>query len=158
MRKEKNIVIAVLLILAVGVAVYSLSAKPAGPETEIRSLVTEFGKKMQFVTLTAPKETVIQSIKENYGPYISEGLLEGFVMAPERAPGRLTASPWPDRIEIISIDPTDDGAYDVQGVVVEVTSTEVGTDKAASQYQVALKVRNQNGTWVITGFSKAIQS
>jgi hypothetical protein len=77
-------------------------------------------------------------------------------MAPERAPGRLTSSPWPDRIDIISIDRDDDGAYDVQGSIIEITSTEVGTQNIANQYPIAIKVRNQNGKWVMTGFTKAI--
>lgn len=156
--KNKNLVIGVVIaILVVGGAYYYQQNQSAGPEAEIRTLVAEFGSKMKNVNLAAPKEEIIKAIQENYGPYISEGLLEGWKMAPERAPGRLTSSPWPDRIEIISIAPTEDGnGYEVQGMVIEITSTEVGTSQPAAQYPVGMIVRNQNGKWLITGFSKAL--
>jgi len=151
------IIIGITILLAVAIG-YSISNRVvSGPEAEIRSLVTEFGTKLRLVSLAAPSSTVFESIKDNYGPYISQGLLEGWEMAPERAPGKMTSSPWPDRIEIFAVDKDDeDGSYDVQGMVIEVTSADGA--KAASQYAVALKIRNQDGKWVITGFTKALQS
>lgn len=146
-----------MILLAVVIG-YSVSNRMvSGSEAEIRSLVTEFGTKLHMVSLTAPSSTVFQSIKENYGPYISEGLLEGWEMAPERAPGKSTSSPWPDRIEIFTVTrDAEDNSYDVQGMVIEVATEKGG--EAVSQYPIALKIRNQDGRWVITGFTKAIQN
>ncbi|MBS3902918.1 MAG: hypothetical protein KGZ30_00905 [Anaplasmataceae bacterium] len=160
----KNIIIAVILGLLLAFGAYYFDQSPpkitqTAPEEEIRALVTEFGTKLKDVNLLAPKDEVLKAIKENYGSYVSEGLLEGWEMDPERAPGRLTSSPWPDRIEVLSIEVTEDDAYDVQGLVIEVTSTEVGTSTSsqpAAQYPVGMIVRNQDGRWVITGFTKAL--
>ncbi|MEK7094235.1 MAG: hypothetical protein AAB903_02760 [Patescibacteria group bacterium] len=154
--KNKNIIIAVGIVVLLAATIgYYTSRQINNPETEIRSLVTEFGTKLWMVSLAAPSSTVIQSIKDNYVPYISQGLLEGWEMAPERAPGKSSLETEPTGIEIFSIELTDDGAYEVQAKVVEASLSGGSTPLG---YPLGLKLRNQGGKWVITGATKAIQN
>jgi hypothetical protein len=160
---QKNIILAAVAAVAViiaGVALYrGTSGDLQGPtdKQDIATIVQAFGKKLQFVSLTASSGSIIQAVKDNYGPFISAGLLSGWEEHPESTPGRMTSSPWPDRIEILSIDSNPDGSYDVQGNVIEVTSVEAVNGGVADTYQVAMKFRKQTeGKWLITGFTKAL--
>jgi len=71
---------------------------------------------------------------------------------PDKAPGRLVSSPWPDRIEIDSVVAQPDGSFLVTGSVIEITSTEVGTDQAAAEYPVEATVSSVDGNWRITNW------
>src|SRR5690606_39249822 len=68
---------------------------------------------------------------------------------PAAAPGRLVSSPWPDRIEISAVVRLPDGAYEVEGRILEVTSVEQGTDDAAAVRPVLLGVRRYDDRWLI---------
>jgi hypothetical protein len=160
---QKNIILAgiiTVVVIIAGVALYrgtSSGLQGVSEKQDIAAIVQAFGKKLQLVPLGSPSSTIIQAVKDNYGPFISAGLLTGWEESPESAPGRMTSSPWPDRIEILSIDPNTDGSYDVQGNVIEVTSVEAAKGGAADTYQVAMKFRRQeDGKWLMTGFSKAL--
>ena len=73
-------------------------------ETTVRELVTEFGKKLQMVSLLAPEDILSESLEENYGGLVSPALLEEWMEEPSAAPGRLVSSPWPDRIEVTGVE------------------------------------------------------
>src|SRR5690606_35621366 len=88
--------------------------------TAVADLVETFGGKLQLVSLQAPEDIVSRSIQENYGEYVSSELLEKWLKDPETAPGRRLSSPWPDRIEIQSIDNLADNAYEVKGEIIEI--------------------------------------
>jgi hypothetical protein len=87
-------------------------------EPDVRTLVRDFGAKLQMVSLLAPPDVLEKSMREHYAPYVSNALLEQWIRDPASAPGRQVSSPWPDRIEIKSITP--DGVVD--GEILEVTS------------------------------------
>lgn len=84
--------------------------------------------------------------------------MEGWTSNPERAPGILSADRWPERIEILEVQARDDGAYEVQGEVIELASAEATNGVVVSKYPIALIVRNQEGRWVITGATKALSN
>lgn len=119
-------------------------------EQQVREVVQEFGSRMKNVSLLAP--TVKEDIRAQYEEYVSPEIMTYWQENPLNAPGRRSSSPWPDRIEIQEVTRLEDGAYDVQGVVIEITSTEEATGGAASQYQIALKLREVSGAWIITGY------
>lgn len=162
MQNKILVVIGAIILLGTGIYFFSsgtsLNAPSNSPEQQIRSVVTEFGKAIRNISLTAPKETIIQSIKEHYSPFVSEGLMEGWTSNPERAPGILSADRWPERIEILEVQARDDGAYEVQGEVIELASAEATNGVVVSKYPIALIVRNQEGRWVITGATKALSN
>jgi len=115
---------------------------------KVANLVKNFGSKLQLVSLLAPEDILKKSMEENYGSLVSEALIEKWIKDPLNAPGRLTSSPWPDRIEIISIVKLSKDTYEVKGEIIEVTSQEKGTAKAAAKRPIKLIVKNEN-RWLI---------
>lgn len=116
---------------------------------QIIKIVDGFGRKLKNVPLLAPKEILIKSIKDNYGIYVTDRLLEKWIKDPSKAPGRLTSSPWPDRIEIKSICKIDELTYKVKGEIIEITSNEVISDGVAIRRPIILIVRKINNYWLI---------
>ncbi len=167
---KKVIVLTVVLVVIIGGIFYFSQQKPqeaSAPapqetvpttdEQAIRNLISQFGDKMKTISLLAPKNELIKSIEDNYGPYISPELLAGWRMHPEWAPGRLTSSPWPSRIKILLLERQDNGSYEAQGKIMEMTSVEeAGGGEIDSGQYAALKIRKQNDKWIITGFTKAV--
>lgn len=115
-------------------------------EAAVRSLVETFGSKLQLVSLLAPD--VRESMEKNYGDYVTPSLLEKWQNDPENAPGRLTSSPWPDRIEILSVERETADTYQVTGNIVEVTSAEQ-SGGAASKRPITLEVKRIGNRWFI---------
>jgi len=115
----------------------------------VASLVEGFGSKLQMVSLLAPSDTVKKSMDENYSSYVTPQLLEKFKSDPLNAPGRLTSSPWPDRIEIASADKVSDGVYKVEGKIIEITSTEKKGEAAATR-PITIEVKKTDGKWLIS--------
>ncbi len=118
-------------------------------EKAVVDLVESFGSKLQAVSLLAPKDILEKSMKENYGDYVSEALLAKWAGDPQNAPGRLTSSPWPDRIEITSTEKISENAYEVKGKIIEITSTEKEKGGAAAKRPITLEVKKINDSWVI---------
>ncbi|MTI47093.1 hypothetical protein [Sporosalibacterium faouarense] len=118
-------------------------------EKEIENLVKAFGSQLQKVSLLAPRELVEKSIKENYGDFVSSTLLETWIEKPEDAPGRVTSSPWPDRIEISNIEQLSQGLYKVKGQIIEITSTEAVSGGIAASRPITLMVEKIDGNWLI---------
>ena len=118
-------------------------------EKAVSDLVKGFGSKLQFVSLLAPKDILKKNMQEFYGDYVSPELIEKWVNDPLNAPGRLTSSPWPDRIEILSIVKLSDLKYEVNGKIIEITSTEQENDEFANKRPITLIVKKLNKQWLI---------
>lgn len=116
-------VIAVALVILIGL--YALVTRPKTPpntdEADVQALVVGFGKLLKNVPLLAPQEEVVERMEAEYGPLATPILITTWLSDPKNAPGRLTSSPWPDRIEIGSIRDLGE-SYRVEGVVIEVTN------------------------------------
>ncbi|MDO0823859.1 hypothetical protein [Desulfosporosinus nitroreducens] len=120
-----------------------------GAEAEVISLVENFGKKLQTVSLTAPRDYVNKSIQENYGDLVSPELLSAWQKDLQDVPGRVVSSPWPDRIEILSIQKSS-SEYDVKGEILEITSVEIQNGGVAAKRPIDLRVRKVENRWLIT--------
>ncbi|WP_411676996.1 hypothetical protein [Caproicibacter sp.] len=118
-------------------------------ETAVRNLVTDFGGQLQKVSLTASKEKVAEDMQKYYGDYITPSLLEEWQADPSSAPGRTVSSPWPDRINILSVQRLADDAYDVTGEIIEATSADESGGQTAGKQGIRLSVRNIGGRWLI---------
>ncbi len=118
-------------------------------EKAISDLVKGFGSKLQFVSLLAPKEILEKNMREYYGDYVSPELIGKWVKDPLNAPGRLTSSPWPDRIEILSIVKLSESKYEVKGEIIEITSTEQKSGEFANKRPITLIVKRLNNKWLI---------
>ncbi len=119
-------------------------------EAQIRSSIEGFGWVLQEVSLLAPDAA--DRMREKYAEFTSPDLLDAWIAEPTAAPGRLTSSPWPDRIEFESIQAQGSGQYLVAGSVIEITSQELGTDQFAAQYPVEITISLINGRWQIAGW------
>ncbi|MBY0122119.1 hypothetical protein [Bacillus sp. S/N-304-OC-R1] len=114
-------------------------------EELVISLVDKFGDKLQNVSLLGPKTELEKSMKENYGGIVSPELIKQWLKDPQNAPGRLTSSPWPDRIDITETQKQSDQKYSVKGEIIEVTNTEV-----ADRRPIQLIVEKVGKQWMIT--------
>ena len=122
---------------------------PAEQEAAVRVVVEEFGKKLQMVSLLAPADVLQKSMEENYGGLVEATLIRQWIANPVTAPGRLTSSPWPDRIDVNSVIMQQDGSFQVDGTLIEVTSAEQGTDKAAARRPITLHLVKSEEEWLI---------
>lgn len=122
-------------------------------EAAVRAVVEEFGRRLKDVSLLAPEEIVAKSMEEHYGGLVSPELLERWKADPTSAPGRLVSSPWPDHIEVLTIAPRaqgeSDGAYEVQGYIVEKSSTDTEDGFSATR-TITLVVTRTGDSWLIT--------
>jgi len=115
---------------------------------KIENVVEGFGSVLQKVSLQGPAEEVKKSMQENYSEYVSPELLERWIQNPLKAPGRLTASPSPDRIEIKNVERLAEEAYKVEGEIIEITSAEKKNEVAARR-PVTFVFENTEGKWLI---------
>lgn len=113
------------------------------------SQVEEFGKSLQMVSLLAPADVLQKSIQDNYSRYVTADLLAKFQSDPLNAPGRLTSSPWPDRIEVLSAEKISEDLYKVEGKIVEVTTAGETNDTVINR-PITLEVKNMDGQWLIS--------
>src|SRR5450756_2540123 len=122
---------------------------------EVTALVENFGSKLKDVSLTAPGEIVSQEIEEIYTPFVSSTFLLNLTNDPTRAPGRDVSSPWPEKIEIISMEKLDSHTIQVKGKIILMTSVEVAQGGNAGETPIMLWVRNTNakGAWLIDQLS-----
>ncbi len=116
---------------------------------KVESLVANFGQKLKMVSVLAPEDILIESIEEHYSEFISPGLLEKWKENPQSVPGRFTSSPWPERIEILSTNRISKDKYEVEGEIIEVTSSDMSSEEAASKIPVVLTIIKNNEKWVI---------
>lgn len=123
----------------------SLAETNESVEELVVSLVESFGNKLQNVSLLGPKTELEKSMKENYGGIVSPELIQMWLKDPQNALGRLTSSPWPDRIDITETQKQSDQKYSVKGEIVEITSNEV-----ADRRPIQLFVEKVGEQWMIT--------
>jgi len=124
----------------------------AAEETAIRTLVENFGMKLQNVSLQAPDAA--QEIEQQYSEFVSPVLLDRWIKDISKAPGRIVSSPWPDRIEITTLSQTDPDTFDITGNVIEVTSTEVGSSAAAARLPIHIVVQRAQESWLISDYAE----
>ncbi|HEY6019799.1 MAG TPA: hypothetical protein VIY48_07810 [Candidatus Paceibacterota bacterium] len=113
-------------------------------EAAVRAQVTNFGAQLKNVSLLAPNAG--QQLAAAYAPFVAPELLQTWTASTTEAPGRLTSSPWPDRIDIDSVT-SQQGAYRVLGNIVEMTNATTTPTRLVPVY---MELQNRNGTWLIT--------
>lgn len=128
------------------------SPSDADEEAAIKTLVENFGMRLQQVSLQAPDAA--QEIQQQYSDFVSPALLESWIKDTSKAPGRLVSSPWPDRIEITTLSQANPDRYEMTGFVIEVTSTEVGKGGAAAKIPIRIVVQREQGSWLITEYAE----
>jgi hypothetical protein len=163
----RNVLIAAGLIVLVGGFVVlfggdGLSESPPAPQDKIsaetdraiRERVVEFGTKLQLVSLLSP--TVANDIEAEYSSYLTPELLAAWQADPSGALGRSTSSPWPERIEVVTVSPIGNNQFQVEGNVIEVTSATPLEPTAV--YPITLIVEERDGEFYIAGVTKGAYS
>lgn len=115
-------------------------------EKVVRELVETFGSRLQNVSLLGPEGDLEKSMQENYEELVTPKLFEKWLDDPLNAPGRLTSSPWPDRIEINTLQEKSKFVYAVTGEIIDITSG----DKVANRLPIELLVEKIGGKWLIS--------
>ena len=131
----------------------SLPSK-ADQEKAVRTVVTEFGKRLRMVAILAPKEMVVAAMDQEYSAYVAANLLATWKNNPEIAPGKRTSSPSPERIDISSIEATGPNSYAVTGEVILLTAQERREGGVFQANPVTMIVARQHGNWVITAYAE----
>ena len=114
-------------------------------KSQITTLVEDFGKELASVSILSPEEVIVQSIQQNYSPYLTANLLMKWTFDPFQAMGRFVSSPWPDRIEIDSMERIDDNTVKVKGYVIWVVSGN-GTLDVTDRVPIVLIVKKDPST------------
>src|SRR5262245_59941086 len=123
-------------------------------EPAARTVVEQFGQQLKQVSLTAPDSLVRQQVRESYAPFVTSALLDSWVAQPTRAPGRAVSSPWPDRIDIASVNAENDSTCVVQGQIAYITSAEQAPGAALQRVPVTLRIVKY-GSWRVSAFEAA---
>lgn len=141
-----------VLVLALA-AVYMLRPQlvPAvlklpDPVKEVRATVVDFGASLKGVDALLPNAT--STIATTFAPYVAPELLSVWTDEPTLAPVRFGSEPWPQRIEIQSVEKQKDGTYWVVGFVIEQDKTGDYTNN-----KVTIVLEKKDNTWMITDFS-----
>ncbi|MEK7098286.1 MAG: hypothetical protein AAB908_00120 [Patescibacteria group bacterium] len=150
-------VLAIVVILGAVAGVYLISRTPTAQEEErsVRAFVEEFGTKLKNVSLLADRTMVADAMQAQYGPYVAPVLLSEWQSDPMVAPGQLTSSPWPEKIEVTGI--TKKGSdFEVEADIVEVTNEGGGIGEAPTETArrpVTLTLEKNGSTWRITALT-----
>lgn len=146
-------IVATIIVLAVAASTLSNPVThiegQTDEEPQIVNLVEGFGSKLSMVSLLAPKDEVAKSMEDNYRDFVSQDLIKGWIEDPENAPGRLTSSPWPERIDVTSVNKLSANLYEVNGVIIEMTSVEMTEGGVAATRSITVEVRKVEGRWLI---------
>ncbi len=145
----------ILLIIVLAAAGYHYWGQPGeaerleAEESAVMSVIEDFGCSLKNVSLLSP--TAAKEIEENYKNFLDPALLAQWQEDPLKAPGRVTSSPWPDRIEVLDIERFGSGSYEVEGEIIEITSAEQEEGKVAARRDIKLSVSDFGDKWLITG-------
>jgi bla regulator protein BlaR1 len=119
-------------------------------EAAVRLIVEGFGQRMQNVELLSGE--VQSQIRNQYGPFASDDMIEEWLEEPSRAPGREVSSPWPARIEIYTIEEEGVDTYRVHAWVKYVDS-EDSPGEASAEQSISLLVSYNGSSWVIVNYA-----
>jgi hypothetical protein len=146
--KKKIIIVAFLIISGAAFTMFGL--EEVQDRQVVENIVKVFGGRLQNVSLLAPRDALIQSIKENYGELVVNNLMNEWIGDPVKAPGRLVSSPWPDHIEIVAVKRLSGNEYQITGDIIEVTSVRIEESGFMAKQPVTIIIQKINNHWLIT--------
>lgn len=125
-------------------------------EGQVEAVIEKFGEHLKNVSLVADPDTVASAIEREYSPYVTEALIDRWLKDPLHAPGRETSSPWPERIEIVSMEKVGD-YYEVVAKVISMTSVEKARGGYYDSSLVYITVANTNGAWRVGEYQTSME-
>ena len=149
------IAVGIVLLLVISVGEYFLfkpATTPQPNEADVNAIyqvVGEFGARLKDVEITAPQRIVIDAVNFNLKGFITDRLYQVFVQDKIRIPGRYVSSPWPERIEIASVQRLDSGSCTVSGSQIVMTDDTLAHGGNAGEIPITLTLKKVNGAWLI---------
>ncbi|MCX6097169.1 MAG: hypothetical protein NTZ77_01595 [Caldiserica bacterium] len=151
----KFIVVVIVLLLAISVGAYllfrpsTMTPPSAADINAIYQVVGEFGARLKDVDINASDQDIMTAVDFDLKQFITDRLYQVFVQDKIRIPGRYVSSPWPERIEINSVQMLDSGSYAVHGSQVMMTDDTVAHGGNAGEEPITLTLKKVNGIWFI---------
>lgn len=152
MNKKLWILAGVIALPLIAGGVYFLrpqllppALQPTDQTKEIRGTVVDFGAHLKDIQATSKDATT--TIATTLAPYVAPELLSVWSDEPSVAPVRYGNLPWPQRIEIQSLEKQKDGSYWVTAFVIEQDKTGDYVNK-----KVIIVLQKVGGRWMITDF------
>lgn len=157
-KSNQNLLFASVIVVGIlalaGVAYLAPSLDQAKEESDVKLLVTDFGLKLKNVPLAGEENATKAAIQENFGPLVTEEVMEQWLANPQLAPGRLTSSPWPERIDIATLSKQGQ-SYVVSGDIVMMTSAQMASSATdAGHVPVIMQVVKENDKWVVAAYQE----
>lgn len=118
----------------------------AAQEQRVRAVVADLGVRLKNVSLLSP--SAAQDMAREYGKYVAPELLARWQSDPSQAPGRLTSSPWPERIDILSLQKS--GKVYIADVSIPLT-TSAGD---AGREEAVVVLERRGDAWLIGDYTK----
>jgi len=122
-----------------------------------RAAVTQFGSRLKNVPLLGSDSTVARAMEAQYGGLVAPQLLSKWAADPRHAAGRLTSSPWPDRIEIANMSRKSARVFFVDGAIVERTSADAAGESGRIPVRIVVWGSNNAAgkrAWTIQDFEQ----
>jgi hypothetical protein len=91
----------------------------------------------------------IPAVDSNLRRLITDHLYQKFAQDTSTIPGKPAEGPWPDRIQIDSVQKLDNTSYTVNGKIILMTSLQTAEGGNAGEKPITLTVKNVNGIWLI---------
>lgn len=140
----------IIVIVLLAITVFLNKGFGSGGERAAREAAVHFGTQIQNVSLLSPDAS--STLASLYGPLVTPELLALWQADPENAPGRITSSPYPSRIEILSSAKQGSG-YVVSGRVAMETSA-----GAAGSVPVVLFLTPVDNRWLVAAYQIQLAS
>jgi hypothetical protein len=155
---KRYVIVLITLVVASGAAYwyygYHKSHTSFADPAQVRIVVAGLGDQLQKMPLIAPADLISQGMDLYYGMYVHPDLLAKWKADPLNAPGRLTSSPWPDRIDVTTVTKNKDGTYTVDANIIEIARNTGGTTTVAATIPVRFTLTLGPDGWQITGYQK----
>ncbi|MHC1679329.1 MAG: hypothetical protein AB9886_02255 [Candidatus Cryosericum sp.] len=149
------IAVGIVLLLVMSVGAYllfrpSTTTRPSAADINaIYQVVGEFGARLKDVDITASDQDMMTAVDFNLKRLITDRLYQAFAQDKSRIPGEYVSSPWPERIEITSVQMLDSGSYTVHGNQVVMTDDTVARGGDAGKTPITFTLKKVNGIWLI---------
>jgi hypothetical protein len=118
-------------------------------EQFVHQAVSGFGGCLKSVELDAPEQDIITAMGRGMKRLITDRLYREFVQDPSKIPGRTESSPWPESIQIDSMQKLDNASYLVNGKITLMNSDALTQGGNAGEAPVTLTLVEVSGTWLI---------
>ena len=143
-----------VVLLAILATPAAWAEVPASHEEAARAVVAEFGKRLREVSVLAPKQMAAAAMDRAYSTYVAAELLATWKSDPEKAPGKRTSSPSPERIDISTIKASGRHALVVTGKVILLTAKERRDGGVFAANPVTMTIAKRQGKWLITAYEE----